>query len=195
VGRALALLVGDGEQAARALYYLGGLALLGGDAAGARQATEEALQRSAESGETSWSSHLVEMRGRALVLEGRLAEAGACIGESLAALQAIGSKTCLPHSLEAAARVLLARGAAVDAALLLGASSAVCERLGIAMLPVERSLAAQTLAAARERLGAESLGTALRDGAGLAEADAYAAAERACAGAAGHSFPHGEPPR
>jgi len=177
--------LGDPLAIGRALYYLGGLALLAGDTASVAAHTLEALAQAAEAGDTSWSSHLTEMRSRALAADGALPEASALAAESLMALQTVGSRACLPHSLEAAARICLARGGgaseAREAASLLGAAEHVCAVLGIRMLPVERALFAQTAAAVGARLPAGELSAASAEGAGWTESEAVARASAACA--------------
>jgi predicted ATPase/DNA-binding winged helix-turn-helix (wHTH) protein len=175
---------GNSSVVARALYYLGGLALLRGDTPAVERYARDAAVHAAETGDTSWSHHMVEMRGRALAGDERFDEAAQAIGASLVALQAVGSRTCLPHSLEAVARLALARSREMTecraAVTLLGAAEHVCQSLAIAMLPVERALFGQTLAAARERLASDAFEASWRLGQVWTESDALVQAAEMC---------------
>ena len=101
-----------------------------------------------------------------------LYEASASSSESLLRRSAqssfdVGSRSCLPHSVEAAARLSLSTGdpdRAVDAARFLGAAQALCDRLGIVMLPVERTLFNQTLSRARGALSSTRFASAWESG-------------------------------
>jgi tetratricopeptide (TPR) repeat protein len=167
-GLALSRASANGLLLGRALYYRGGLALLEGT-------PEREPLAGAESADTSWSSHILEMRGRVLAARGAVREAIPLVEEGLVSLHDVGSHACLPHSLEGVARLALAGDPrrAEAAARLLGAAERACETLGVAMLPVERALSAQTAAAVRAALPAPAFEAAWREGRGWSAEEAY----------------------
>jgi hypothetical protein len=161
--------VGNPLALTRVRYYLAGLALLREDIFVARTHADAGRTAAAESDDTSWQSHFDEMLGRVVVHElsasapndSRSATAtsspASLLRKSAQSFHDVGSRSCLPHSFEAAARLRLTRAPYdsqqfVEAVQFLGAAHAICVRLGIAMLPVERALFAQTLERAREAL-------------------------------------------
>jgi non-specific serine/threonine protein kinase len=166
---------------ARIHYYLGGLALLAGDATRCEHSCKVGQRLAADSGDHAWACHLDEMLGRALAAQGRSAEAERLVRHSLQAFHTVGSRTCLPHSFEAAARLRAARATGPDAAAelvsaarLLGAADALCRELSIAMLPIERALLEQTAAQVKEAMGAAHYRDACEAGRLLSEAAAIA---------------------
>jgi non-specific serine/threonine protein kinase len=174
---------GDVHELTRIHYYLAGLALLRGDAEACAAHCHDGRRAAADSGDASWGCHLEEMLGRARAEQGRAAEARDLVRHSLAAFRAVGSRSCVPHSLEAAARIQLrASGSAATAVRLLAAADSLCRALSIAMLPVERSLLAQTAARARAAVPAPEHEAAWREGAAASDAEVIAMAEAALAG-------------
>jgi predicted ATPase/DNA-binding winged helix-turn-helix (wHTH) protein len=161
----------------RLLYYRAGIALLKQDAEAALRCCEEALLVIPEAGDASWGYHLLEMHGRALVARGRTQEGAAFICESLKAIGDLGSLTCIPHGLEAVARLHGARGEHTSSARFLGAAQGVCCHLGIAMLPVERSLYRQSCEALPPPLRE---GSEWREGAGWSPEEGLALGREAC---------------
>jgi len=150
LGLDAAVRVRDGALVAQSLYYSCGVALLESDPDEARRQGESAIAAAPQAGDASWAHHLEEMYARSLLARGETGAAAPLIAASLVAIEAGGSRTCLPHGLEAVARLAMARGQHDDAARLLGAVEGLCETIGIAMLPLERSLYRQSVAALGE---------------------------------------------
>ena len=153
----------------RIRYYLAGLALLRDDHRAARGHADAGRAAAAESDDTAWQAHFDEMLGRVALHEATTSSSEALLRRSARSFYDVGSRSCLPHSLEAAARLNLSRldadpQRAAAAARFLGAAHALCDRLGIAMLPVERALFNQTLARARSVLSPGDFATAWESG-------------------------------
>jgi non-specific serine/threonine protein kinase len=153
----------------RIRYYLAGLALLRDDHRAARAHADAGRAAAAESDDTSWQAHFDEMLGRVALHESSATAPEALLRRSAQSFYDVGSRSCLPHSLEAAARLQLSRfdddrTLASEAARFLGAAHALCNRLGIAMLPVERALFNQTLVRARTALSPEEFESAWESG-------------------------------
>jgi tetratricopeptide (TPR) repeat protein len=134
------------------LWNLGFLDLLRGDIAKARADLMEGLGLAREMQTRMWTAHIGETLGRVHIHDGAFDDARSLLRQALFMLQDLGMRSCIAHNLDGWAHLATAQGAHGRAARLLGALTAYLNSLGMSMIPLQRALHEQTLAAVQLKL-------------------------------------------
>jgi tetratricopeptide (TPR) repeat protein len=159
---------GDDRLIGNTLNSLGEAARIEGDWATARSLYEQSIEAHRRLNHPVGVSVTLSNLGAALCEEGDLEAARSCYVEALPALFALGNKVGLSFALDGMGAVAAKRGEWTRAAQLAGAAEALRAAVGSELEPADRVMRARYLAAVRERLGEEALGTALGEGRALA---------------------------
>lgn len=164
---------GDETMAARALGQIGNTLRIRGDNARARAVLEEALSLARPTQDKWLTGFVTNSLGRTLVQEDPV-QARTLLEESLTLAHDIGYRWLTARALEDLAGLMASSDRAEVAARLLGASASLWDAFGFARTRSES--AAESAAAARERLGPAAFDAAWSTGKAMAADDAVALA-------------------
>lgn len=167
---------GDVRGIANALTNLGNLANDVGDTARAVQLLEKSLAHWRNLGHRQGIAMALNNLANALASGPDQARVAALLRESLAILHEVGDRMNAADCLQNLGSVAVEQGQLERAARLLGAAEALRERLGVALGPLDRAASEPTVAALRERLGAENAEAAWQRGRSLSLDEAVALA-------------------
>ena len=150
---------------ALAYWFLSSFVFARGEIQKAREYIESALavHRHGRSNPTV-AAHFIEMLGRIQIAEGNLEPARQSLRESTVYLRDYNSIACLAHGLEAFARLALAEADPSRAAQILGSAEAHLELLNMSMIPAEKVLYNQSVAAVRMALAGDAFASAWNQG-------------------------------
>jgi predicted ATPase/class 3 adenylate cyclase/DNA-binding CsgD family transcriptional regulator len=167
---------GDTRNTGGILTVLGFVRHAQGDHDAAADLLRESLRLCDELRDTRGRARSTWGLGRALLGQGHVVQAHACLLESSRLFDEIGDRLFFSTCLDGLAEVALALGQPRCAARLLGAAQSILERIGAVRLPVNRGAYEQGLTEARRALGEEGLAAALAAGRALTPDQALAAA-------------------
>jgi hypothetical protein len=161
---ALARELGNERGYAVAVVDLGGLALIEGDYARARELSELGLRLHREQDSRDGEAISLLNLGFAALEEGAVGEARKQLEESRERFLELGFTEYLAFCLEGLAGLAAVSGAPLEAARLLGRAEALREAADASLGPFERRLHQRTLAAVHEHLDDAAMAEAWREG-------------------------------
>ena len=151
-----------------AYWFLSSFELARGEIQKAHADIESALARHQNARPNpTMTAHYNEILGRIQIAEGNLKPVRKTLQACIATLQDHNSIACLAHGLESFARLALAENNPIRAAQLLGATEAHLESLKMSMIPAEKVLYNQSVAATRAALPEDVFAAAWKKGRGI----------------------------
>ena len=164
--------LGDTVGTADAFNNLANVLLGTGEVSRAADAGEAGLALQREAQNTFGAAFVLHTLGYVALAQGDFGRAGARLEECLALSKEFDSIAGIGDTLDGLGHVAAGRGRDRDAVVLWAAGEAIRNEIGKRVDPLERSLRADALARARERLGKEAFAEAWAQGSVLAREDA-----------------------